>query len=603
MGAPVFDSKAVVAGLPGLPGVYRMLNREGQVIYVGKAKDLKKRVASYFQKGDLSPRIQRMVTQVAAIETTVTRSESEALILENNLIKALTPRYNILFRDDKSYPYIVVTGHRYPRLGFHRGPLDKTHRYFGPFPSAWAVRESLQLLQKAFRLRTCEDTVFSNRARPCLLYQIRRCTAPCVNLVSPEAYREDVENAVLFLGGKRHEVIRILTAKMERAAAGLNYEDAAVFRDQIQTLAKVQERQFVSSGKAVDADVVACATEAGRACVNLVMIRGGLHVGDKSFLPDQAEGSDAAQLLEAFLAQHYVGKPAPCLIIAGARLDGEALEALLSEQAGYRVQIIQRPAGERREWLAMAEENARLALAQRLSEQASQEGRLQALQQALELDFPVSRVECFDISHIFGEATVGSCVVFDHLAMQKGEYRRYNIAQVRPGDDYAAMREVLHRRYSKIAGGEGKLPDLILIDGGRGQLGVVRGVLADLGVNGVALVGVAKGEGRKPGLEQLFFPDRGNPLQLPKDHPGLHLIQQIRDEAHRFAIQGHRVRRGKARTTSVLEQIGGVGAKRRQRLLARFGGLKGVLNASVDELTQVDGISRALAERIFRELH
>ncbi len=454
-----------------------------------------------------------------------------------------------------------------------------------------------------FRLRTCEDTVFSNRSRPCLLYQIRRCTAPCVNLVDPEVYREDVENAVLFLNGKRNEVIRILTEKMAAAAVHLNYEQAAVYRDQIQALSKVQEKQFVSSGKAVDADVVACVAEAGMTCVNLVMIRGGLHVGDKSFFPDHAEGSEPGQVLEAFLAQHYVGKTAPPLIIARVRLDGEALEALLSEQAQHRVRIIQRPGGERRAWLAMAEENARLALSQRLGQQSSQEARLQALQQALEFPMPIARMECFDISHTFGEATVASCVVFDRLSMQKGEYRRYNISGATPGDDYGAMREALHRRYSKLAAGEGKLPELILVDGGKGQVATARAVLADLGLSEVGLLGVAKGEARKPGLEQLFFPDRGNPLQLPKDHPGLHLIQQIRDEAHRFAVQGHRARRGKVRTASMLDRIGGVGAKRRQRLLVRFGGLKGVINASVDDLSQVEGISLALAEKIFREFH
>lgn len=603
MTAEAFDSAAAISGLPNLPGVYRMLSREGQVIYVGKAKDLRKRVASYFRKEGLSPRIRHMVERVTAIETTVTRSEGEALLLENNLIKTLTPRYNILFRDDKSYPHLVLTGHRYPRLAFHRGALDKQHRYFGPFPSAWAVRESIQLLQKAFRLRTCEDTVFANRTRPCLLYQIGRCTGPCVKLVAPEAYREDVENAALFLDGKRNEVIRILTEKMGQAAKRRDYEEAAVYRDRIQTLVKIQEKQFVSSGKPVNADVVACVVEAGMACVNLVMIRGGLHVGDKSHFPDQAEGCEPAQVLEAFLAQHYVGRGAPSLIIAGERIAGEALKSLLSVQAGHKVQIVAQPSGERGAWLAMAQENARLSLARRIGLQASQETRLAALQQALELSIPIARIECFDISHTLGEATVASCVVFDRLAMQKGEYRRYNVSGVTPGDDCGAMRETLTRRYSKIAEGQGKLPDLILVDGGKGQLGAARAVLSDLGLNQAGLVGVAKGEERRPGWERLFFPERENPLQLPQDHPGLHLIQQIRDEAHRFAIQGHRARRDKARTHSVLEQVGGIGAARRQRLLARFGGLKGVRAASVDELIQVDGISRALAEKIFRELH
>ena len=582
-----------------------MLNVAGQVIYVGKAIDLRKRVSSYFQKNGLAPRTQLMVSQVAGIETTVTRSEAEALLLENNLIKSLTPRYNILFRDDKSYPYVILSGHRFPRLGFYRGPLDKKHHYFGPFPNAGMVRESIQLLQKVFRLRTCEDTVFSNRTRPCLLYQIQRCSGPCVDLIGEQAYQEDAKDAALFLQGKQSEVLQSITRKMREAAEAQEYERAALFRDQIQSLRQIREKQFVDSGNALDADVVACVAEnngGGRICVNLAMVRGGRHLGDKSFFPQNAEGYDPPAAVEAFLAQHYLNRSAPDLIIVGEKIHREVLQNLLTEQGGRKVVINANPIGNRRVWLNMATENARLALEQMLSRQASQEERLQALQHAL--DIPgLNRIECFDISHTLGEATVASCVVYDNFAMRNSEYRRYNISGIVPGDDYAAMRDVLSRRYQKIAESEGLLPDLILIDGGRGQVSAAHEVLVELGFNDANLLGVAKGEERKPGLEQLIFPGVEKPLQLAKDHPGLHLIQQIRDEAHRFAIFGHRAKLGKSRTSSSLEQIEGIGSKRRQGLLARFGGLKGVQKASVEELQQVDGISRALAERIYRELH
>ena len=623
----MFDPAAVITGLPHLPGVYRMLNGTGEALYVGKALDLKKRVASYFQKaGGLSPRIQLMLGQVAAVETTVTRSEAEALLLEHNLIKTLSPRYNILFRDDKSYPYLVLTGHRFSRLGFHRGSLDKRHRHFGPFPNAGAVRESIQLLQKAFRLRTCGDTVFSNRSRPCLLHQIRRCSAPCVGLISESDYADDVGSAILFLSGKEDEVIQRLASRMDAAASGMRYEEAAIFRDQIAALRKVREKQFVS-GEGVDADVIACGRAAGVVCVNLVMIRGGRHLGDKNFFPRNADDSDLQHVLEAFVPQHYLEHAVPSQIVAGERLDAAALERLLSERAGRKVSIHANPGGARRAWLAMATRNAQLGAAQALGSQATQETRLAALQQALDLPETVQRIECFDVSHTQGEATVASCVVYDKSAMQKGEYRHYNIqvraddrspsdlgaiertrgavhrAGIEPGDDYGAMREVLTRRYRKIVAGEGKVPDLVLIDGGKGQLAVATGVFAELGLSDVALVAVAKGPERRPGQEQLMAAGGREPLALGTDHPGLHLIQQIRDEAHRFAIQGHRARRGKARSGSTLEKISGIGAKRRQRLLARFGGLRGLLAASVDELAQIESISRTLAEKIHRELH
>jgi excinuclease ABC subunit C len=601
---PVFDPEEVVASLPHLPGVYRMLNVAGEVLYIGKARDLKKRVASYFQRaGTLAPRIRLMMTQIGGLETTVTRSEAEALLLENNLIKSLGPRYNILYRDDKSYPYIVLTGHRFPRLGFHRGILDKIHRYFGPFPNAGAVRESIQLMQKVFRLRTCEDTVFANRSRPCLLYQIKRCTGPCVGLVSESDYTEDVKSAQLFLQGREDEAVDRLEERMHRAAAELAYEQAAAYRDQIRSLSKVRETQFVTSSGGVDADIVALAASGGLICVNLVMVRGGIHRGDKSFFPQNAQDQDEQVALEAFLTQHYVDREVPPSIIVNRPVEVQALEELLSQQAGTRVQINANPAGERRVWLRMAEKNAELAIAQRLAAHATQETRLTALQQALGLADNVRRIECFDISHTMGEATVASCVVYDNSTMQTGEYRRYNINGVEPGDDYGAMRQVLDRRYRKIVEGEGKLPDLILIDGGKGQVSTAFEVLGELGLSDLPMIGVAKGEERKAGLEQLIFPDRNEALRLAPDHPGLHLIQQIRDEAHRFAISGHRNRRARARNRSTLEEIGGIGAKRRQRLLSRFGGLKGVASASVEELAQVEGISTELAEKIYQQLH
>lgn len=598
-----FDPKPVLKSLPNLPGVYRMINAQDEVIYVGKAKDLKKRVSSYFVKTLASPRTRLMVSNIARIETTVTRSEAEALLLENNLIKSHMPRYNVLFRDDKSYPYIVLTGDEFPRLAFHRGTQRRGNSYFGPFPSATAVRESIQLLQKVFRLRTCENTVFANRSRPCLQYQIQRCTAPCVDYISVEDYRRDVQHAALFLQGREQQVMQELESKMMEAAGRQEYELAAIYRDRMQSLRQVQARQFVSDFNVNDADIIACAAQGGEYCVNLVMIRGGRHIGDKSFFPKNADGCDIEMLTEAFLEQHYVGQKMPPLIIVGVPVDTEALEEVFSEQAGRRVRIVTRAIGDKKAWLKMAQTNAELALQQRTASQANQQARLQALREALDLADSTERIECFDISHTMGEATVASCVVFDHGAMQNGEYRRYNITGITPGDDYAAMREVLTRRYKKVAAGEGKVPDLVFIDGGKGQLGVAVEVLREVGLSDIQLIGIAKGEERKPGLEQMFFADRDTPVSLKKDHPGLHLLQQIRDEAHRFAITGHRVRRGKARVRSSLEEIHGVGAKRRQRLLMRFGGLEGVRNASIDELAQVDGISQQLAEKIYEQLH
>jgi excinuclease ABC subunit C len=584
----VFEPKPFVAGLPNLPGVYRMLGTAGEVLYVGKAGDLKKRVSSYFQKQGLSPRIQMMVSQVASIEVTATRSEGEALLLENNLIKSLTPRYNILFRDDKSYPYLMISGHEFPRLGFHRGSKDKRNRHFGPFPHSNAVRESIQLLQRVFRLRTCEDSVYQNRSRPCLLHQIRRCTAPCTGLITAQAYAQDVHSAELFLEGREDDVTRLLTERMESASMERRYEEAALYRDQIRALSRVQARQYVESNRGVDADVVACVVDNGMACVNLAMIRGGRHVGDRSFFPQNAAEATAAEVVDAFLAQHYIEHPRPQLVLTEAAARGE-----------------------RRVWFEMAEKNARLALLQRTREKATQEGRIVALREALGLPGTAQRIECFDISHTMGESAVASCVVYDRHAMQKSEYRRFNMRDLTPGDDYAAMRQALARRYGRVSAEEGKIPDLILIDGGRGQVSSARAALAELGLNDITLVGVAKGPERKAGLEELILElegqatgnQAGQSLRLPPQHPGLHLVQSIRDEAHRFAIVGHRAKRAKARTTSSLTEIPGIGARRRQALLAHFGGLQGVQAAAVDELADVQGVSRALAEKIYKHLH
>jgi excinuclease ABC subunit C len=588
MDAAAFDAKRFVAGLPSLPGVYRMLGPAGEALYIGKARDLKKRVASYFHKSTASPRIRMMLQQLARIEVTATRSEDEALLLENNLIKSLAPRYNILFRDDKSYPYLVLTGHPFPRLAFHRGSRDSRNRSFGPFPHAYAVRESIQLLQRVFRLRTCEDTVFENRSRPCLLHQIHRCTAPCTGLIDERAYAQDVEHAEMFLRGREDDVARDLTAKMHAASAARQYEQAAALRDQVRALARVQARQYVESNRGVEADVVACEAGDGLACVNLVMIRGGRHVGDRSFFPANAAAAAPAEVLQAFLEQHYIDQPRPALVLVSHAVEFDAVV----------------PAhGERRVWLQMALKNARLALEQRAREKNAQEGRLAALRDALGLPESAQRIECFDVSHTMGEAAVASCVVYDRHGMQKGEYRRFNLRGVQPGDDYAAMHQVLARRYERLSAEDGKIPDLILIDGGRGQVNAARAALAELGLHDLNVVGVAKGPERRPGFEELVFASAGETLSLPPNHPGLHLIQQIRDEAHRFAIVGHRARRAKSRTRSSLSEIPGVGPQRRQRLLAHFGGLREVQAAAVDELTQVHGISRPLAERIYKALH
>ncbi len=655
---------AQVAALPPLPGVYRYFDAAGAVLYVGKAINLKKRVASYFRNQHTGTRIGHMVGRIASMQTTVVRSEAEALLLENNLIKTLAPRYNILFRDDKSYPYLKITGlaafvtagvdkpaaadglapepariapvpATFSRVAYYRGSVEKRHRYFGPYPSAWAVKEAILLIQKVFRLRTCEDTVFSNRTRPCLLYQIKRCSAPCVGYIAAPEYAQNVSNAERFLQGDANQVLQLLESRMTAHAERLEFEKAAELRDQVAALSNVLHQQSVDNVSDRDVDILAVKVQGGKACVNLAMVRGGRHLGDRPYFPahvEEAAGIDdldeevsiasisiEAQVLEAFVAQHYLEVAVPPSLVTSEPIR-PALVAALVLQSGVKISVVHQPREQRRIWLEMAQTNASLQLARLLAEEGSQKARTQALAQALDLavdDLDDLRMECFDISHTAGEATQASCVVFQHHKMQSSEYRRYSIEGITPGDDYAAMRQVLTRRYSKLAqamreaaeaglpiAGTGRLPDLVLVDGGKGQVSMAREVFAGLGLDLSLIVGVEKGEGRKVGLEELVFADGRDKVYLGKDSAALMLIAQIRDEAHRFAITGMRAKRAKVRMSGgQLEEIPGVGPKRRARLLQRFGGVRGVGLASAKDLATVEGISRELAEEIYRALH
>ena len=634
-----------VASLPPLPGVYRYFDAEGTVLYVGKAINLKKRVSSYFQKNHGGSRIGHMVSKIVRMETTVVRSEAEALLLENNLIKTLNPKYNILFRDDKSYPYLKMTGAAvtsnpgtsFPRVSYYRGAVEKKHHYFGPYPSAWAVKEAILLMQKVFRLRTCEDPVFNNRTRPCLLYQIKRCSAPCVGHINAPDYAQDVANAERFLRGDARQVMDTLEARMMAHADRLEFEQAAELRNQVAALSNVLHQQSVDNVSDRDVDILAVKVQGGRACVNLAMVRGGRHLGDRPYFPvhvedaavfyvDEEVDTDAAalpsieaQVLAAFVAQHYLNVPVPPSLVVSEPVDKSLLKAL-SVQSGVKVTAVHQPREQRRVWLEMAQTNAGLQLARLLAEEGSQQARTRALADALDLtldDLDKLRIECFDISHTAGEATQASCVVFHQHKMQSAEYRRYGIEGITPGDDYAAMRQVLLRRYGKLAetlheaqktgqmpAGTGRLPDLVLVDGGKGQVSMAREVFEQLGLDLSLIVGVEKGEGRKVGLEELVFADGRDKVYLGKDSAALMLVAQIRDEAHRFAITGMRAKRAKVRMDGgKLEEIPGIGPKRRARLLQRFGGVRGVALAGVEDIATVEGISRELAEEIYRMLH
>ena len=677
-----------VAALPGLPGVYRYFDAQGQLLYVGKARNLKKRVSSYFQKSHDGTRIGHMISRIVRMETTVVRSEAEALLLENNLIKTLNPKFNILFRDDKSYPYLKITGTRetfrtsakmpspslaFPRMAYYRGVVDRRHSYYGPYPSAWAVKESITLLQKVFRLRTCEDTVFANRTRPCLLYQIKRCSGPCVDLVDSEDYARDVQDAERFLRGETQAVLDALEQRMLVHAEKLEFEQAAELRNQMTALSRVLHQQTMDNLSDKDVDVLAVKVHGGRACVNLAMVRGGRHLGDRPYFPahvDDATAIDSAlseegdapaidpaervavQVLEAFIAQHYLGIAMPHILVTSHAV-GRALLDALSEQTGAKVNAVHNPREHRRIWLEMAQKNADIALARLLAEEGSQQARTRALADALQLpddQLDALRIECFDISHTSGESTQASCVVFEAHKMQNSQYRRYKIEGITGGDDYAAMKQVLLRRYGKIAVAlreedttlpdtnaraepalrqvqddesvdqdtsdaisveptaafmtGPRMPDLVLVDGGKGQVSMAREVFQQLGLDVSLIVGVEKGEGRKVGLEELVFADGREKVYLGHDSAALMLVAQIRDEAHRFAITGMRAQRAKVRTGgSKLEDIAGVGPKKRARLLQRFGGVRGVASASVDDLCTVEGISAELADAIYRALH
>jgi excinuclease ABC subunit C len=599
-----FDGKAFVSTLTTSPGVYRYFNEDGELLYVGKASNLKKRVGSYFLKPRMEPRIAAMVSQIARAETTVTRTEAEALLLESQLIKALKPRYNILLRDDKSYPYVYLSGGEdYPRLAFHRGARNQPGRYFGPFPSAFAVRESLNLMQKLFKVRQCEDSYFRNRSRPCLQYQIGRCTGPCVGLISTEDYRNDVRHVEMFLDGRSSAVIDELVSSMEQASAALKFERAAALRDQVAALRKLHAQNHVQ-GATADMDVVACRIESGIACVSVLFFRNGISLGTRDFYPRLPLDAEPADVLAQFIAQYYLDRPVPREIILGESIADESLlSEMLTQQCGHAVEIKTRVRGDRAQFLQMAERNAQASLTSRIASRQTLGTRFDDLQNLLGLDEPPRRIECFDISHTRGEATVASCVVFGPEGPEKSHYRRFNIAGITPGDDYAAMHQALTRRFRKVAEGEGARPDVLLIDGGSGQVAQALDVLRELGVTGIEVVGVAKGPGRRAGEETLILAGSNREIHPGPSSPALHLVAAVRDESHRFAISGHRKRREKARERSVLEDVQGVGARRRAALLKAFGGLAGVESAGVEELMQVKGIDRGLAERIYDALH
>ena len=600
---PEFDPAAFLKTLSSGPGVYRMLDAGGKVLYVGKARNLKRRVTSYFRKRVDSAKTRALMTHAARVEVTLTRTETEALILENNQIKHYQPRYNVLLRDDKSYPWIYVsTQHDFPRLVFHRGGKRARGRYFGPFPSAPAVRETIQHLQKLFQLRNCEDSDFANRSRPCLQYQIKRCSAPCVGLIPSDDYKRDVEHALMFLEGRNELVVNALVERMERASAEQDYERAARFRDQIAHLRQAQERQWVSNAGG-DLDVIAVRAEGGQAVVAALFVRSGRTLGHRTYRPKISDGTTEEELAGAFVAQYYLGREAPAEIIVSHDFpDRELLEEALTLAHGARVKLRTRVRSERKRWLELAKENAAYALAAQLVSDQVMHERLAALCKALGMDGPLTRIECFDVSHTMGDETVASCVVLDTSGERRDQYRRFNIADT-GGDDYKALGDALRRRYARLIKGEAPLPELLLIDGGRAQRAVAEGVLAELEVQGVSIVGVAKGADRRAGQEQLFLSGREAPLILPADSPALHLVQQIRDEAHRFAIAGHRRRRAKAQTQSVLETVPGLGPRRRQALLHQFGGLQQVSRAGVEDLARVRGISRELAQRIYDLFH
>ncbi len=603
-----FNYKASLEKMTHHPGVYQMLDADGTLIYVGKAKDLKKRVGSYFGRKPDSAKTRALVRQIHGINIAVTRTEAEALLLESNLIKRHKPRYNVVLRDDKSYPYLYLTGKdKYPRLSFYRGAKSGGGQYFGPYPSAKSARRTLNLTQKLFRIRQCDDTFFKNRSRPCLQYQIKRCTAPCVGLVEDEAYREDVKHTVMFLEGRNEEVIRELTAPMQIAADALDYERAAQYRDQIVSLRKIQENQYITAPKG-ELDIVACYMESGYACVQVFFIRGGLNLGNKAFFPAHTGELGEDQVLNAFMSQYYLSdthnRQVPVEILVSHRIeDAETLMELLNNKRGKAVRIKHNHRSERRKWLEMALNNAEIALKSRLSSKEKYSSRLENLQAVLQINDPIERIECFDVSHVSGEATVASCVVFNHEGAVKADYRKFNIKDVTAGDDYAAMAQAFERRYTRVKKAEGKLPDLILIDGGKGQVNSIKALVEELQLSEVTILGVAKGRARKPGLERLVFSDGKGELSLPSNSSALHLIQEVRDEAHRFAITGHRKQRNQKRKTSILEEVEGIGAKRRRELIRFFGGLQGVARAGVEELAKVPGINNNLAKKIYDSFH